>query len=157
MPVTVSGVFATESGPAVFLSTEDGRRILPIWIGGTEALAIQLRHERRQFRRPLTHDLLDRIMQKLGGKLVEVRIDDLKGDTFVGTVYVKSGTEISHFDARPSDSIALALGSRAPIYVSKKVMRRAGLDDDNAEQRLGPPPEDPRAPAKPRRNPTHEL
>jgi hypothetical protein len=121
----VAGVLTTEGGPAVILRDKSETRVLPIWIGFAEAHAIQLRLERRRFPRPLTHDLLETIMQDLGGALVKIHVDDLKGDTYVGTVFVKRGSEVRHFDARPSDSIALALGNGVPIYVSESVLKRA--------------------------------
>jgi bifunctional DNase/RNase len=121
----VAGVLTTEGGPAVILRDEKETKLLPIWIGYAEAHAIQLRLDRKRFPRPLTHDLLEKIMQDLGGSLVKIHVDDLKGDTYVGTVFVRRGDEIRHFDARPSDSIALALGNRVPIYVSEAVLKRA--------------------------------
>jgi bifunctional DNase/RNase len=120
----VAGVLPTEGGPAVVLRDKTEKTLIPIWIGASEAHSIQLRLERRRFPRPLTHDLLDAIMHDLGGELVKIHVDDLKGDTFVGTVFVRRGDHLAHFDARPSDSIALAVGNAAPIFVSKAVIDR---------------------------------
>ena len=133
--MTVVGVVETNGGRAVVLKeSEEGYR-LPIWIGDAEAFAIDLRLNRRRFQRPLTHDLLDTIMQKLGGQLVKIQVDDLKTNTFVGTVFIKhKGKEIA-IDARPSDSIALALGNRVPIYVSLDVLKRAGFLEKDQNQK----------------------
>jgi bifunctional DNase/RNase len=103
---------------------------LPIWIGDAEAFVIDLRLNRRRFQRPLTHDLLDTIMQKLGGQLIKIHVDDLKSNTFTGTVFVKHKGKVIPIDARPSDSIALALGNRVPIFVSLDVLKRAGFKDE---------------------------
>jgi bifunctional DNase/RNase len=139
----VAGVLTTEGGPAVILRDKSEKKLLPIWIGFAEAHAIQLRLERKRFPRPLTHDLLETIMQDLGGSLVKIHVDDLKGDTYVGTVFVRRGEEIRHFDARPSDSIALALGNQVPIYVSEGVLKRANDFKDTPSVLDPPEPSEP--------------
>jgi bifunctional DNase/RNase len=126
----VAGVLPTEGGPAVVLRDKAEKTMIPIWIGMSEAHSIQLRLDRRRFPRPLTHDLLDAIVHDLGGVVVKIHVDDLKGDTFVGTVFVKTGDRVSHFDARPSDSIALAVGNKAPIFVSDAVIERINTKKD---------------------------
>lgn len=141
--MAVAGVMQTEGGQAVVLKDErpDGY-LLPIWIGDAEAFSIQLRLERKRFQRPLTHDLLDTIMQKLGGKLVKIHVDDLKSNTFVGTVFILQQGTVHAIDARPSDSIALALGNQVPIFVAEKVLERAGVQRE-PEKPSGPAPSDP--------------
>lgn len=125
--MTVASVVMERRGSqAVVLKTSSGDYTLEIWIGPSEAFAIDLRLNRRRFQRPLTHDLLDTIMRELGGKLVKIQVDDLKDNTFVGTVFVKHNQKVIPIDARPSDSIALAIGNRAPIFVAQKVLERAG-------------------------------
>lgn len=133
----VAGVLTTEGGPAVILRDASEKNLLPIWIGFSEAHAIQLRLERQRFPRPLTHDLLDTVMRELGGELVKIHVDDLEGTTFVGTIFVKKGSQVTPIDARPSDSIALALGAKVPIYVSKSVLERVDRDrkkDDGSKE-----------------------
>ena len=124
--MTVASVMKYRGSQAVVLKTLSGDYTLEIWIGPSEAFVIDLRLNRRRFQRPLTHDLLDTIMRELGGKLVKIQVDDLKDNTFVGTVFVKHKQKVIPIDARPSDSIALAIGNRAPIFVAKKVLQRAG-------------------------------
>ena len=129
----VTGVMEAQGGGFVVILKEDqeGYR-LPIYIGYAEAHAIELRLNRRRFQRPLTHDLLDKVMRELGGALVKIHIDDIKDNTFLGTIFVrKKNRAVISIDARPSDSIALALGSKAPIFVSKKVLLRAGIKEDD--------------------------
>jgi len=124
--MTAASVMEYRGSQAVVLKTLSGDYTLEIWIGPSEAFVIDLRLNRRRFQRPLTHDLLDSIMHELGGKLIKIQVDDLKNNTFVGTVFVKHKKKVISIDARPSDSIALAIGNRAPIFVSKSVLERAG-------------------------------
>ena len=126
----VLGVIDDRGGQAVILKEDVEGYRLPIYIGPTEAFAIQLRLDRRRFQRPLTHDLLDTILQKLGGQLIKIHVDDLRDNTFMGTIFIKHQERIFSIDARPSDSIALALSNKAPIFVSKKVLKRAGFRKD---------------------------
>ncbi len=131
--MTVVGVMENKGAHVVVLKDKDGT-LLPIWIGDSEAFAIQLRLGRQRFQRPLTHDLLDKIMHELGGVLVKVQVDDLKNNTFLGTVFIRHSGKLLSFDARPSDSIALAVGNKAPIFISLKVLKRAGIKPDQKEQ-----------------------
>lgn len=125
--MAVQGVVPTEQGMAVVLKPEKQEVLLPIWIGEAEAFSIRLRLERRRFERPLTHDLLDAVVRELGGKIQKIHVDDLKGSTFVGMVFIQQGKRLISVDARPSDAIALAVGNRLPICVSQKVIDRAGV------------------------------
>lgn len=127
----VAGVLPTREGNAVVLRDSEETVMLPIWIGDAEAFSIQMRLDRRRFQRPLTHDLLDAVMLELGGRLVKIQVDDLKGNTFVGTIYVQQAGRLHEIDSRPSDAIALAVGNRAPIFVSRKVLDRAGVKKES--------------------------
>jgi bifunctional DNase/RNase len=124
----VTRVSAQEAGYLVVLSDAAETLHLPIGVGGTEALSIHLRHERRAYERPLTHDLLDRVMERLGAHLVRVQVDGLKTGVFVGALVLTdhAGAPLA-IDARPSDAIALALGSRVPILVAQAVLDQAGV------------------------------
>ncbi|MBI3073412.1 MAG: bifunctional nuclease family protein [Deltaproteobacteria bacterium] len=129
---TVVDVVTTESPPGhhvVLLREKNGTKVLPVWVGPSEALAISLRLAKRAAPRPLTHDLLERMLGVLQASVVRVQIEDLKKDTFLGRVFLKHGKETLNLDARPSDSIALALGAAAPIFVHRRVMERAGLGE----------------------------
>jgi uncharacterized protein len=128
----------TEQGNAVLLSSKAGSRlVLPVFVGPCEANAIQMRLDGQTAPRPLTHELLDNVVRTLGARVVKVEIDDLRSNTFLGRIYLSQGGKTIQIDARPSDSIALALGAGAPIRVAKKVLEQAGLDPDK-----------PRAPAE---------
>jgi bifunctional DNase/RNase len=128
----VEEVSVVDDSFVVILMDEARAVALQIFIGGTEALSIELRYKKRQYPRPLTHDLLDRVMRELGGELVKIHIDDIRDNTFIGAVFVRRGDRIIEVDARPSDAIALALGNRVPIYVSKRVLDQAGVRPNEA-------------------------
>jgi hypothetical protein len=132
--VTVSGVFMTSAPegvtPIVFLENEE-RRVLPIYIGAAEAFSIQTALENVPYPRPLTHDLMLTVMEELHSKIEKVIIDDLNDGIFFARIVVKKDGEEYEFDARPSDSIALAIRTKAPVYVSADVMDRAAVDKDS--------------------------
>ena len=137
----VVGVFPTSAGHAVFLGDPQGGRLVPIWVGGTEALAIELRLERRRFERPLTHDLLDQAIRELGGEVTGVRIDALRAGVFVATITLEEKDRSIRLDARASDSIALALANQVPILVSTAVVDEAGISSlDMQLPTVGEPP-----------------
>ncbi|MEQ9321737.1 MAG: bifunctional nuclease family protein [Polyangiaceae bacterium] len=125
--MVVADVAESTGGFAVALTDADRSVMVPIFVGGTEALAIDLRHGKRRFSRPLTHDLLDAVMEELGGKLVKVQVDAIVDEVFIGSIYVRRGGEVLELDARPSDAIALALGAEVPIYVRQTVIDEAGI------------------------------
>lgn len=127
--VRVGGVTRLpHGGDAVLLVEEGKRRAVPIFIGGTEALSIQLRLKKQPFTRPLTHDLLDSSIQKLGGKVESVRVDKIEKNVFYGTLVILNGGQRLELDARPSDAIAMAVGNGVPIFVARTVIDHAGLD-----------------------------
>lgn len=123
---TVSGlaVDAANEAPVVLLQQEDGERILPIWIGPGEANAIALRLAAVEPQRPLTHDLLRRIIEGAGMTVREVVITDILDHTFYAEVVLEGDGRLTRIDARPSDSIALALRTGAPILVSDVVYEK---------------------------------
>jgi bifunctional DNase/RNase len=122
--VSVGGLVRDQrNNPVVLLKVDDGEEALPIWIGHAEALAIELQIKGQTFERPLTHDLLRTLVESLGGKVSKVAVTELRDNTFFAKVYVKRGNEVFAVDARPSDSIALALKTSAPIFVSEDVLK----------------------------------
>jgi hypothetical protein len=109
----------------VILREADGQRILPIWIGPGEAQAIRRILSEEPFPRPLTHDLLVITLEGLKAKITRVVIADLRENTFYASVIVEHESQVLSVDARPSDSIALALRAQAPIYVNEKLLQPA--------------------------------
>ncbi len=107
----------TSNSPVVVLAPEDEDLILPIWIGHFEAWAIAMELSEVKSKRPLTHDLLNGMINSLGAKVDSVQVVELRDQTFFAKIIIaKNGTTIE-VDARPSDSIALALKAKAPIMV----------------------------------------
>jgi bifunctional DNase/RNase len=104
--------------PVVILQEAQGKRRLPIWIGTNEASAIAMEMDEKRFQRPLTHDLMAMILRGLKAVVTRVEVFDLRENTFYARILVERGAEILTVDARPSDSIALALRMRSPIYVA---------------------------------------
>lgn len=128
----VFGVFIAKtqyaSSPVVVLRAEDGR-VLPIYIGFAEAASIYSALNRYLPPRPMTHDLVVEIISKLNGKVEKVVIDDLIETTFYARIVVKQNDREIEIDARPSDSIAIALRIPCPIFVDPKVLDEAGLEN----------------------------
>jgi len=126
----------------VLLVDDERRRALVVFIGETEALSIQLRLQGTRYKRPLTHDLVDNMLDHLGARVQSVRVDRLEDDIFYGVVVLKNGNRIHEFDSRTSDGIALALGSDAPLFVAGDVLDRAGIPlDAEGSPRLDQQPE----------------
>ena len=122
MRVSVSGMARDpRDNPVVLLKSDEGDDVLPIWIGHAEAMAIELHLKGGQFERPLTHDLLRTVVENLGASVVKVAITDLREGTFFAKIHLQRGDDVLVIDARPSDSVALALKCNAPILVSREV------------------------------------
>jgi len=115
--------------PIVILKDKEGDRKLPIWVGIFEANAIALQIENIATPRPMTHDLLKNIIKDLDGRVERIVVCDLKDNTFYAIIYLTVRGESIAVDARPSDAIALALRTRAPILVEEAVIENAKTVD----------------------------
>ena len=135
--VTVSGlaIDSNSNSPVVLLKESGGSGILPIWIGPAEASAIAMELAGLNMKRPLTHDLLRTIIDGLGAKVMKVVVSDLIGQTFYAEIYLQHENSLVKIDARPSDSIALALKAKAPIFVSKKIFAFDEESSDVSEEK----------------------
>ena len=120
--------------PIVLLKDKDGDRVLPIWVGLFEANAIALQIENVATPRPMTHDLLRNIITDLDGRVDRIVVSDLKENTFYAVVHLTVRGERVAVDARPSDAIALALRTRAPILVEEVVIENAKTVDLGSER-----------------------
>ncbi|MGE0825231.1 MAG: bifunctional nuclease family protein [Candidatus Binatia bacterium] len=109
----------TVNSPVIVLQDQDRTRAIPIWVGMLEAQAIHLQLEGRSVPRPMTHDLLKNILEKVGVGLEKVVVTELKDNTYYAFIYLANGTKTLQVDSRPSDAIALALRFRRPIFVEK--------------------------------------
>jgi hypothetical protein len=122
----VLGVRASAEGYLLLLADPSGGRVLPVVIGASEAQVIDFRVRGERFPRPLTHDLMDTMIETLGGEVVFVHVDKLRGGVFVGSVHVWDGREMHRIDSRTSDAVAIAVGHEVPIYVAPGVLEEAG-------------------------------
>ena len=111
--------------PIIILKDEEDKRSLPIWVGIFEANAIALELEKIATPRPMTHDLIKGILDKVEAQVVKVVVTDLKENTFYAVLHLQLGGREYQVDSRPSDAIALALRVAAPIYVHEDVVRKA--------------------------------
>lgn len=120
--------------PIIILRDKDGQRILPIWVGVFEANAIALQIENIATPRPMTHDLLKNVISDLKATVQRIVICDLKGNTFYALIYLALNGDMVAVDARPSDAIALALRTRAPIFAEDDVIDNAKTVDLSPEK-----------------------
>lgn len=111
----------------VLLKDSKIERYLLIWIGETEAYAIASEMQGARYERPLTHDLLFTIVERLGAKVTQVEINNLESDVFYALVTLQHGETTLQIDARPSDAIALAVRAEAPIFVDEDVLAQAAV------------------------------
>jgi bifunctional DNase/RNase len=120
--------------PIIVLRDEAGDRMLPIWVGIFEANAIALQIENVATPRPMTHDLLRNVIEDLDGAVQKVVVSELKENTFFAVIHLAVRGEAVLIDARPSDAIALALRTKAPIYVEEDVIDNAKALDGTPER-----------------------
>jgi bifunctional DNase/RNase len=120
--------------PIVILWDKGGQKVLPIWVGIFEANAIALQIENIPTPRPMTHDLLRNVIYDLKASVQKVVVCDLQDNTFYALIYVTVNEALVAIDARPSDAIALALRTRAPIFVEESVIDNAKTVDFSSEK-----------------------
>ena len=120
-------VIITEGKPSqsIVLKEKKGERVIPIFIGFHEAMAIDRKLRDQETPRPLTHDLLVSVIEQLGGHLARVVLNDLKGGTYYAKLMIRRGEETIEVDARPSDAIALAVRTQAEIFAEEIVLKQA--------------------------------
>lgn len=129
--------------PILILKDTQNDASLPIWIGLLEATSIATELEKIQFPRPMTHDLLKNCLDHLNVKVERIEVCDLRNNTYFALIYLRSNDRVSSIDARPSDAIAIALRTDAPIFVKEDVLTKSQkvegkpqviLDKDNKEK-----------------------
>jgi bifunctional DNase/RNase len=120
--------------PIIILRDKEGQKVLPIWVGISEAHAIALQIENVSTPRPMTHDLLRNVIHDLKASVQKIVVCDLQENTFYALIYLALNGETVAVDARPSDAIALALRSRAPIFVEDSVIDHAKTVDFSSDK-----------------------
>ena len=111
----------------VILKEKETSRYLPIWIGAAEADAIAVKLQGSSVARPLTHDLMQSVIDALGGKVNSIIVSDLQKDVFFAKIVINRDGEQVEIDSRPSDAIALAVRAQVPIYAEEDVLNRGGV------------------------------
>jgi bifunctional DNase/RNase len=124
----------------VILKDDVHNRWLPIVVGSTEAQAIALQLERITPPRPLTHDLMKNLLDSIEVRVSRVVVNDLRENTYYALIGLKMNGSHLEIDARPSDAIALALRTSAPIFVSEEVMKKASVSEKDTEEVEAEPP-----------------
>jgi len=122
------GMDPTTNSPVVILQETGGERVLPIWIGPAEASAIALELQGVKYVRPLTHDLVKQIIVGLGANLRRVLITQVKDNTYYAELHIYRDNDVVQIDARPSDSIAVALRLKAPIFTSEDLLELKSVE-----------------------------
>ena len=124
------------NSPIVILQSVEKNTLLPIWVGIFEANAIALQIERIDTPRPLTHDLIKNILLQLDANVDKIVVTDLQENTFYAVIHLRMNGDHITIDSRPSDAIALALRTDAPIYVTEEVInnsRNISLEKENLD------------------------
>ena len=119
--------------PIVILKDAGNEKTLPIWIGFMEASSIAMELEKTPRVRPITHDLVKNLLEKLKFVVTKIEVTDLREDTFYARIYLKRDTEEYSIDSRPSDAIAIALRTDSPIFVNEEVIEKSKkieIDED---------------------------
>ena len=131
--VTVAklGIDSSTNSYVVILQEKDGTRLLPIWIGQPEAESIVVHMNNMRRERPLTHDLCKNLIVGLGGSLRRVQITKVQKNTYYAELHVQRGDGLVQIDARPSDSIAIALRLSAPIYAQESLLTAIADEDED--------------------------
>src|SRR6266581_8116043 len=123
--------------PIVILKDVGGETVLPIWVGVYEANAIALELEKISTPRPMTHDLIKKILESLDARVQKIVVNDVRDNTFYAVIHLRLGRADITVDSRPSDAIALALRVGAPIFVEEEVVHKARTVEVAKETEIG--------------------
>lgn len=126
------GLDSATSSYVVILQEKGGQRLLPIWIGQPEAESIVTQMNNIKRERPMTHDLCKSLILGLGGALKRVQITRVQKNTYFAELHIHRGETVIHVDARPSDSIAIALRLSAPIYAPESLLTAVAAEEEDA-------------------------
>lgn len=134
--MTVGGVTLdpVTKTPVVLLKDEREELTLPIWVGLLEATSMATELEGVKMARPMTHDLLKRVVEEVGASVSRIIVTDLRDNTFYAEIELMVGDRRHSLDARPSDAISLALRTGCPIFVARDVIAASGSKDEPLEE-----------------------
>ena len=125
------GLDSATNSYVVVLQERSGTRLLPIWIGQPEAESIVRHMHNVKGTRPLTHDLVRNLILGMGAQLKRVHITRVEKSTYYAELQIQRGESLVHIDARPSDSIAIALRLAAPIYAADELLVEPAEEEDD--------------------------
>jgi uncharacterized protein len=114
--------------PIVLLKTMDGNRFLPIWIGHPEAAAILMKLQGAPTPRPMTHDLVTDMLGELNARVSRISVTELRANTFYAVITLQVNDAEIEIDSRPSDALALAVRTSAPIFVADQVIDDSAIE-----------------------------
>jgi uncharacterized protein len=141
------GLDSVSSSYVVILQEKGGDRLLPIWIGQPEAESIVMEMNHIHPPRPLTHDLCKRLITGMGASLRRVQITKVQDNTYFAELHLHRGEDVFHIDARPSDSIAIALRFAAPIFAQESLLTAIEVEEsEDASEEEGEIPLTPEEP-----------
>ena len=124
---SVENVSLSNMGFVVFLKERGSERVVPIFIGASEAHSISSVINHQKVPRPLTHDLFKNVLDLFGGTLTKIKITSVVGETFFATITLHQQETVTEIDSRPSDAIGLALRFGAPVFIHRDVIKNAGI------------------------------
>lgn len=127
------GLDRSNNSYVVILREKDGERLLPIWIGQPEAESIVIEMSRLKRERPLTHDLCKTLITGLGGTLRRIQITRVENRTYYAELQIGRQEQVINIDARPSDSIAIALRFSAPMFAQESLLTSLVFEDSSEE------------------------
>jgi bifunctional DNase/RNase len=133
--MTIYGVSFDMVGkqPIVLLKTVDGNKFLPIWIGHPEAAAILMKLQGASTPRPMTHDLLSDVLEQMEAKCEKVSVTELRDNTFFASITISMNGSELEIDSRPSDALALAVRTSAPIFAADEVIEESAIEFEGEE------------------------
>jgi bifunctional DNase/RNase len=133
--MTIYGVSFDMVGkqPIVLLKTVDGNKFLPIWIGHPEAAAILMKLQGASTPRPMTHDLLSDVLDQIDAKCEKVSVTELRDNTFFASITISMNGSELEIDSRPSDALALAVRTSAPIFAADDVIEESAIEFEGEE------------------------
>ena len=114
--------------PIVLLKTVDGNKFLPIWIGHPEAAAILIKLQGTELPRPMTHDLMTSLIEQFNAELTRITVTSLKNNTFYAMLTLRRDGEDIEVDSRPSDALALAVRTDAPIFAAEDLIEENAIE-----------------------------
>jgi len=125
----------TTKTPVLLLKDRHSTKAMPIWIGEQEAMSIAIELQGHTFPRPLSHDLMKELLNTLGGNLERAVITSVKDDTYYASLVVRDAAGATRdIDARPSDAVALALRTQAPIFIEEAVFEKSAIESPFVEE-----------------------